>query len=164
MNDIDSLLSIVKRKHTDQWNQLLVIRRLINTNNVDKVFTNSHDVGFLANYLKYAKEKVVFNTNSPNEYTLVDNNQKGVFCLADLEKVNLGVNYDLMHFDLSHDFDDWEMFIHRMIANQSKSIVLSNTMLSYDKSIIVSRTIINRGYELDRIFNDYNGTLIFKIR
>ena len=57
MEAIEQILQFTKTNKADLWGQCLEIQRLINSHRITKVFINISDEGFVANYIKYTKEK-----------------------------------------------------------------------------------------------------------
>ena len=161
MEQIENILQTTKKTKGDQWNQLLELQRLINSHRIQTVFINQSDEGFLANYIKYTKEKVCLNSIDDKHFEEFGNYQNCKYVNVPLEKVNIQ-DYEMIHIDTKHGFSDWENYIARIIRLNPKFIVLTNTKADTHKSNIILQSVFKKHYHIDTQFEDFNGTVILK--
>ena len=70
--------------------------------------------------------------------------------------------YDLIHLDTTQEFNSWEFFISRMLRNNPKFLILSNTKIKPKQTNEVIQNIFKKHYHIDTTFDDYKGTIILK--
>ena len=161
MEAIEQILQFTKKNKSDLWGQCLEIQRLINSHRINKVFTNNSDEGFVANYIKFIKEKICLNSIDEKHFKEFEGYENCTFTNVTLEDIKIR-DYDLLHLDLAHDFNSWEFFISRMLRNNPKFLILSNTKIKPQKSKEVLQNIFKKHYHIDTTFDDYKGTIILK--
>lgn len=161
MGEIENILQYTRKNKGDQWNQIVELQRLINSHKIQKVFINDSNEGFLANYIKYVQEKVCLNSIDDKHFKDFGNFENCKYLSIPLEKVNIQ-NYELIHIDTNHDFNDWDIFMGRMIRLNPKFIVLTNTKIDTHKSKKILKSVFKKHYHIHKEFSDYNGTLILK--
>ena len=159
MEELDKILQTTRNTKGDQWKQLVELQRLINSHRMQSVFINQSDEGFLANYIKYTKEKVCLNSTDDKHFQEFGNYEKCKYVNVPLEKVNIQ-SYEMIHIDTNHDFNDWNVYMARMMRLNPKFIVLTNTKIDSHKSILES--VFKKHYHIDTQFEDFKGTIILK--
>jgi hypothetical protein len=162
MEEIDIILGYTKRFKADLWGQCVELQRLINGHRITKVFTNVSDEGFVANYIKYVKGKVCLNSIDDKHFKDFGGYDNCTYTNSILEKVNIRKGYDLIHLDTAQEFNFWDLFISRIIRNNPKFIVLSNTKKLPQQTNEVMKNIFKKHYHIDTTFDDYKGTIILK--
>ena len=161
MEQIDNILQHTRKNKGDLWNQLIEIQRLLNSHRIKRVFINQSDEGFLANYIKYTEEMVSLNSVDDKHFQEFGNYDNCKYINVPLEKVNVQ-NYEIMHIDTTHDFNDWEIYVARITRLNPKFIVLTNTKINSYTSRIILENIFKKHYHIDTTFDDYKGTIILK--
>jgi hypothetical protein len=161
MEAIEQILQFTKKNKADLWGQCLEIQRLINSHRIIKVFINISDEGFVANYIKYTKEKVCLNSIDDKHFKEFEGYDNCTYTNTDLEDVKIR-EYDLLHLDTTQEFDSWELFISRMLRNNPKFLILSNTKIKPQQTNEVLQNIFKKHYHIDTTFDDYKGTIILK--
>ena len=161
MEQIENILQYTRKNKGDQWNQLIEIQRLINSHRIKSVFVNQSDEGFIANYIKYTKEKVCLNSIDDKHFKEFGDYENCTYLNLPLETVNIQ-KYELMHINTNHDFVDWEMFMARMLRLNPKYLVLTNTKIEPHKKNKILQNVFKKHYHIDTQFEDYNGTIILK--
>lgn len=161
MEQIENILQTIKKTKGDQWNQLLELQRLINAHRIQTVFINQSDEGFVANYIKYTKEKVCLNSIDDKHFEEFGNYEKCKYVNVPLEKVNIQ-DYEMIHIDTTHNFNDWEIYIARIIRLNPKFIVLTNTSIDTQKTKTILQSIFKKHYHIDTQFANFKGTVILK--
>ena len=125
------------------------------------MFINISDEGFVANYIKYTKEKVCLNSIDDKHFKEFEGYDNCTYTNTDLEDVKIR-EYDLLHLDTTQEFDSWELFIARMLRNNPKFLILSNTKIKPQQTNEVLQNIFKKHYHIHTTFDDYKGTIILK--
>ncbi len=161
MKAIDKILENIKNNKADLWGQCVQIQRLINANKIKRVFINYSNEGFVANYIKYVKEKVCLNSIDDKHFKEFGGFDNCKYTNNNLENIKIR-EYDLLHLDTTQQFKSWELFIARMLRYNPKFIILSNTKLDTKKTNNIIKNILKKHYHIDTTFEDYKGTIILK--
>ncbi len=161
MEAIEQILEFTRKNKADLWGQCLEIQRLINSHRITKVFLNYSDEGFVANYIKYVKEKVCLNSIDDKHFKEFGGFDNCKYTNNNLENIKIR-EYDLLHLDTTQQFKSWELFIARMLRYNPKFIILSNTKLDTKKTNNIIKNILKKHYHIDTTFEDYKGTIILK--
>ena len=161
MEAIEQILQFTRKNKADLWSQCLEIQRLINSHRISKVFINISDEGFVANYIKHIKEKVCLNSIDDKHFKDFEGYDNCTYTNVNLEDVKIR-EYNLLHLDMTQEFDSWELFIARMLRNNPKFLILSNTKIKPQQTNEVLQNIFKKHYHIDTTFDDYKGTIILK--
>jgi hypothetical protein len=161
MIEIDKILDYTKKNKGDLFIQLIEIQRLINSHRIKSVFLNISDEGFIANYIKYVKGKVCLNSIDDKHFKEFGDYDNCTYINNELEKINIQ-EYDLIHLDTNQSFDNWDLFISRIIRLNPKHIILSNTLKNPNQSNKIIQSIFKKHYHIDTMLEGYNGTIILK--
>lgn len=161
MDGLEKILEYTKKNKADLWGQCLELQRLINAHRIKTVFINLSDDGFLANYIKFVSDKVCLNSIDDKHYKDFGGYDNCTYTNVDLEGIKIK-EYELLHLDSTQDFSSWEMYISRMIRNNPKFIVLSNTKTIPHQTSVILQNIFKKHYHIDTTFDDYKGTIILK--
>ena len=161
MGAIEQILQFTRKNKSDLWGQCIELQRLITSHRIKNVFTNVSDEGFIANYIKFVKDKVCLNSINDKHFKEFEGYDNCTYINKSLEGVKIR-QYDLLHLDATQDFNSWELFISRMLRNNPKFIVLSNTKTKPQQTSEVLQNIFKKHYHIDTTFDDYYGTIILK--
>jgi hypothetical protein len=161
MPSIDDILNNIRTNQGDLYGHILFVTRIIKQYGIKSVFTNYASEGFLCNYVKNNAEKISFNCVDEKHYGEYGNFDNIKFINKPLEKVNIQ-KYDLIHLNCNHKFDDWSVYLKRILKDSPKFIVLSNTKLNQNQTESIINCIYKNKYEIIKLFNDYNGCVVFK--
>ena len=126
MDNVESLWLKINNKQKDQARQIIELKRYINQKNVQSVFINYSDDGFLTGYLHNEVKNISLNTLEPNYFHSFEPYNSIKMINKAQEYVNIR-NYDLIHFDVLHKFNDLNLFLNRIEPLADKVIVLSRT-------------------------------------
>jgi len=161
MNKIDEIISYTKKNKCDLYSHTMFLMNLINSHNITSVFTNNYEIGHIANFIKYVDGKIILNSQNKNETDNLSQYENLKCVNKDLEKINIG-NYQLIQIDCSHKFENWSLYIARIIRLNPKFIVLCNTKKEPENSKIILNTISRSHYNIDTTFEDYYGMITLK--
>ena len=162
MPSVEDILNNIRTNQGDLYGQLLFIERLIKQYNLKTVFINYENEGFLCSYIKNNFSKISFNSINGKHFGEFGNFDNIKFINKPFEKVNIR-EYDLMHINCNHNFEDWTSYIKRIIKDDPQFIVLSNTKLNPTQTEQIIKCIYKKKYEIIKIFKDYYGCVVFKL-
>ena len=162
MPSVKDILKYIRINQGDLYSQLLYVERIIKQNSIFKVFTNFENKGFLCNYINSNCKKISFNSLDKKHFGEYDNFENVKFINKPLENVNIQ-EYDLIHLNCNHNFDDWCSYIKRILRNNPKFIILSNTKLKETQTKCIINCIYKKKYEIIKIFKGYYGCVVFKL-
>lgn len=161
MPSVEDIILNIRTNQADLYGQLIYFDRIISQYNVKTIFTNFENEGFLCNYIKNNVSKISFNSLDEKHFSEYGNFENVKFINKPLENINIQ-DYDLIHLNCNHNFDDWSIYIKRILRNNPKFIVLSNTKINQKQTEYIINCIYNKKYEMIKIFKDYNGCIVFK--
>lgn len=162
MPSVEDILKNIRTNQGDLYGQILFLERIIKQYGVKTIFTNYENEGFLCNYIKSNASKISLNSLNEKHFGEYDEFDNVKFINKTLEKINIQ-KYDLIHLNCNHNFNDWCAYIKRILRDNPKFIVLSNTKLQDKQTKCIINCIYKKKYEIIKIFKDYYGCVVFKL-
>jgi len=163
MLELENVVAKVKSNQYDLYNQLVEVEKVVRQNEIKNIFLNYTNEGFLAKYLLLPINKLTFNSYDFKHFSEYGNFENCTFVSHKLETINIQ-DYDLMHFDCTHNFKDWESYLKRILRLNPKYIILSNTRINQLETIKIVKGVFHKTYDIQSVMDGYNGLMIFKKR
>jgi len=161
MNELKEKIVWARNNQKDLYELVDVSTKIIQQNDISKVFTNFANETYLASFIQEPKIKsVVFNSLDRKHYKEWEGFKKCKFLNKLHFKVVVG-EYDLMQFDCSHFIEDWKHFAGYMISNSTKFIYLNNTeSVSKEERNEIVKSFYLQDFFIHQSFDGYYGKII----
>lgn len=154
MEALEYIIQHTKKNQADLYDHLLYAERMINKWGIKSVFSIFPNESFIAKYLSLKMSKVCLNSDPKhNKFESYDN-----FKFIDKEQENVVIrDYDLIHVNCVKNFNDWNLYAHRVVKSSTKLIFISNTKIDHNLTMPVVNAFMNKGFMIDNTIDSYYG-------